>query len=172
MEIIKHMLNNWSTYQQITLFLLVVLIIALLLLGIWIFTKNRKFLLFALTSLILSLLITFIGSQIANLVFEVPINYIFSLTPMIVIAMNIIHLGMSVGYYNSKKMKKYPDLNDLRKEFGKDSIQISIFTILLFTSFLIFTDGLTFSFLLLTEILIVLTTWLNFFLVKFFLKDE
>ena len=172
MEMIKHMLNNWSIYQQITLSLLMIFIISLLYLGVWLFSKNKKFLLFALTSMGISILITFLGFLLANMIFDISINYLFFLTPIIILAINIIYIGMSIGYYNSKKMQKYPNYKDLRKEFGKDSIQISIFTILLFTSFLIFIDGLAFSFLLLTAILLVLTTWINFFLVRIFFKDE
>jgi hypothetical protein len=69
-------------------------------------------------------------------------------------------------------MRKNPDMQALRKEFLKDSLQISIFIVLLLVSFLIFLSGGVFTFLLLTGIVTIVMTWVNFGLVKYFFRND
>jgi len=154
------------------MFFMFLLIIGVVLLAVWYFTKNKKFVYFSGASILASLFLTFIGLLLINTLFNITISYIFLLTPIVILTINLIHIGMSVGFYSIKKMQKYPNMKELKKEFLKDSLQISIFTILLFTSFLLFLDGIPFSFLLLTGILTVLITWVNMILSKVFFPNE
>lgn len=169
---ISHVINNWSMYQLITMFFMFLLIVGVVLLAVWYITKNKKFVFFSGASILSSLLLTFIGLLLTNILFKVTINYIFLLTPVLILTTNLIHIGMSVGFFSIKKMQKYPNMKELKKEFLKDSLQISIFIILLFTSFLLFLDGVSFSFLLLSGILTIFSTWANMILAKVSFKDE
>lgn len=169
---ISHIINNWSVYQLITMFFMFLLIVGVVVLTVWYITKNKKFVFFSGASILSSLILTFIGLLLTNILFKITISYIFLLTPVLILTTNLIHIGMSVGFFSIKKMQKYPNMKELKKEFLKDSLQISIFIILLFTSFLLFLDGISFSFLLLSGILTVLITWINMILAKVFFKDE
>lgn len=169
---ISHVINNWSTYQLITMFFMFLLIIGVVLLAVWYITKNKKFVFFSGASILASLLLTLIGLLLTNTLFNITISYIFLLTPVVILTINLIHIGMSVGFFSIKKMQKYPNMKELKKEFLKDSLQISIFTILLFASLLLFLDGISFTFLLLTGILTILITWVNMILAKVFFKNE
>ena len=172
MEMFKHVINNWSIYQTVALLVMFFLILAIILIAVWYLTKSKKYIVFTTTSFLLSVLLTLLAFLVANLLFKVTISYIYLLTPIIVLTINLIHIGMSVGFYNAHKMQKNPDMQALRKEFLKDSLQISIFIVLLFASFLIFLSGKASTFLLLTGIVTIVMTWVNFGLVKLFFRND
>ena len=172
MEMFKHVINNWSIYQIVALLVMFFLILAIILIAVWYLTKSKKYIVFTTTSFLLSVLLTLLAFLVANLLFKVTISYIYLLTPIIVLTINLIHIGMSVGFYTAHKMQKNPDMQALRKEFLKDSLQISIFIVLLFASFLIFLSGKASTFLLLTGIVTIVMTWVNFGLVKLFFRND
>lgn len=157
---------------MVTLTAMFLLILAVILLGVWYLTRNKSFVKFTRASFLFAAFVTLVSLLIANLVFKTVISYIFLLTPIIVLTVNLIHIGMSVGFYLAYRMQKNPDMQALRKEFLKDSLQISIFIVLLFASFLIYLNGRVFTFLLLTGIVTIIMTWINFALVKYFFKNE
>ncbi|MGI6484190.1 MAG: hypothetical protein ACOX0R_01000 [Candidatus Dojkabacteria bacterium] len=172
MEMFKHVINNWSIYQIVALSIMFLLILAVILLAVWYLTRSKKFIGLTTTSFLLSALLTLLAFLVANLLLKIVISYIYLLTPIIVLTVNLIHIGMSVGFYNAHRMQKNPDMQALRKEFLKDSLQISIFIVLLFASFLIFLSGEAFTFLLLTGIVTIVMTWVNFGLVKLFFRND
>jgi len=149
-----------------------ILILTIILLAIWYLTKNKKFIKFTITSFLLSALFTVVAFLVANIIFKIVISYIYLLTPIIILVVNLIHIGTSIGFYLAHRMQKNPDMQALKKEFLKDSLQISIFTILLLASFLIFLSDKIFAFMLLTGIVTIIMTWVNFALVKYFFKNE
>lgn len=172
MTIFKHVLNNWSSYQIVTMSLMFLLILTIILLSVKFLTKSKRYLLFTLLSFSAAAILTLIAFLVANIVFKTTITYVFLLTPIIVLVVNLIHIGMSVGYYASQRMQKHEDFTKLKKEFLKDSFQISIFIVLLLTSFLLYLSGIPFTFVLLTGIVTISTTWINYLLLSLFFRDN
>ncbi len=172
MEMFKHVINNWSIYQTVALLVMFLIILAVIVAAVWYLTKSKKYITFTITSFLLSALLTLVAFLFANLLFKVTISYIYLLTPIIILTVNLMHIGMSVGFYTAHKMQKNPDMTAIRKEFLRDSLQISIFIVLLLASFLIFLSGKAFTFLLLTGIVTIVMTWVNFGLVKCFFKND
>lgn len=168
----KHILNSWSTYQIVTMILMFVLILAIILFVINFLTKQKTYLLFTLTSFLSSAILTVLAFLIINILFKLTISYIFLLTPIVVLIVNLIHIGMSVGYYTNQRMQKHPDSYKLKKEFLKDSFQVSIFIVLLLISFLLYLSNTAFTFILLTGIVTISMTWINYLLLSLFFRNN
>ena len=172
MGMFKHIFYNWTWYQKISLTLMFLLIVAAILLGIWILIRNKKYIFFTLTSFTAATIITTLVLLLANIIFKIQITYIFQLTPIIVFVINFIYISMSVGFFISKKMMKNINVEKLQKEFLKDSFLITIFVTLMSLALIFFLSSPATTFILITSVIIILTTWVNYFLFPLFFKQK
>ena len=172
MGMFKHIFYNWTWYQKISLTLMFLLIVAAILLGIWILIRNKKYIFFTLTSFTAATIITTLVLLLANIIFKIQITYIFQLTPIIVFVINFIYISMSVGFFISKKMMKNINVEKLQKEFLKDSFLITIFVTLMSLALIFFLNQPATTFILITSVIIILTTWVNYFLFPLFFKQK
>ena len=170
MEIFLSVWYNWSNYEKIstlTMFLLLLITIPLL---IKLTTNNKQLILFSAISLITSAILTIIFIWFLNIIFSITITYIFLFIPEILLFVNILSIGTCIGYYNLHNKSKSFSMTDLKKEYIKDSIQLSIFILLLFSAFSIFLSSTFFIFILITAILSLSVIWINYIILYKLIK--
>lgn len=172
MEIFLAIWNNWSQYQKITLSGMFILLFIVIVLLVKFSTKNKQFTIFTALSLVVSALITVLGLLVLNTIFDTTITYIYLLTPIVVLIINILNISTSIGFYTKQKRKKEIDIITLRKEFLMDSLQLSIFITILFSAFSMFLTGTAFTFILLTGGISVVIPWINYTLIYWLFRKN
>lgn len=172
MELFINVWNNWVTQQKISFILLYGGCLILLLLGVYLATKNKRFVLYTFVSLLSSALITVLVLVLVHIIFSVTITYIFMLTPIIVLFINIISLGTELGYYTANRKTKDFGIVSMRQEMIRDSLQITVFVLLLFTSFSVFITGSLFVFVVVTGSICLVIPWVNCGLTYWLLKKD
>ena len=162
MEIFLNLWNNWSNLEKIYIFSLLFSILITLPLLVKITTKNNSLTIFTIATLFSSAFLTLLSIWFLNIVFSITITYIFLLTPIIVLFVNILNIGTCVGYYNLNSKKKNFSIVELKKEYIRDSIQLSIFILLLFSSLSVFLTSTFLIFILLSGFISLSIVWINY----------
>jgi hypothetical protein len=125
-------------------------------------TKNDLFFQFTILSLFLSGVITITTLWILNSVFNIEMSYILSLSPIVILFVYILNVGTCVGYYKLHEKRKSFNYIELKKEFVRDSIQLSVFILLMFSALSFFLSSTFLTFILLTGGLSLTTIWVNY----------
>ena len=162
--------NNWTNIEKLSTLSLYLSLLILLPLLVKIVTKNNKLFIFSILSLLSSALITLLGITFLSVAFNYTITYIFLLTPIIVIFVNILNVGSSIGYYQLNKKNKNFNMNDLKREYIQDSIYLTIFLLLLFSALSIFLTSTFLVFILLSGITSIAVIWVNYALLYYTVK--
>jgi len=170
MEIFMNLWNNWTNIEKLSTLSLYLSLLILLPLFVKIVTKNNKFFIFSILSLLSSALITLLSITFLSVAFNYTITYIFLLTPIIVIFVNILNVGSSIGYYQLNKKNKNFNMNDLKREYIQDSIYLTIFLLLLFSALSIFLTSTFLVFILLSGITSIAVIWVNYALLYYTVK--
>lgn len=170
MEIFLNLWNNWSNTEKIDTILLFLILFLLIPLLIKFLTKNNHLFTFTIASLLSSAFLTLFFIWMLNLLFGIDIEYIFLLTPMVVLFLNILNIGTCIGYYKLHSKSKSFNYNTLKREYIKDSIQLSIFILLLFSALSVFLTSTFLIFVLLTGFLSLCVIWLNYALLYWLVK--
>jgi hypothetical protein len=170
MEIFMNLWNNWTNIEKINTLSLYLSLLILLPLLVKIITKNNKLFIFSILSLLSSALITLLGITFLSVAFNYTITYIFLLTPIIVVFINLLNVGSSIGYYQLNKRDKNFSMNDLKREYIQDSIYLTIFLVLLFSALSIFITSTFLTFILLTGATSVAIIWVNYALLYYTVK--
>lgn len=173
MEMFNAIINNWSMYQLLSLVGMFLFVFLFFVFSTWFLSgKKKEFALLSSISLLLMGILTILSFILLSEAFDVSIRYIFLLTPIIVLLIEIISIGMILGFFTSQNMQKEMKTVSLKKEVFKDSIQITLFIILLIVAFILSLEGLPFTFILTTTILSIATIWINFLLVSLLFKND
>ncbi len=173
MEIFNAVLNNWSIHQIFSLLGMFVFVFLFFIFASWYLSgKNKKFVLFSSISLLLAGIITILSFILLKEVFEVTIRYIFLLTPVILLFIEVISIGMILGFFSFENMQKDMKSALLTKEAFKDSLQITLFIVLLIVALILSITGIPLIFILITTILSIGTIWINFLLVTLLFKND
>lgn len=170
MEIFMNLWNNWTNIEKLSTLSLYLSLLILLPLLVKIVTKNNKLFVFSILSLLSSALITLLSITFLSVAFNYTITYIFLLTPIIVIFVNILNVGSSIGYYQLNKKNKNFNMNDLKREYIQDSIYLTIFLLLLFSALSIFLTSTFLVFILLSGITSIAVIWVNYALLYYTVK--
>lgn len=170
MEIFINLWNNWTNIEKINTLSMYLSLLILLPLLVKVVTKNNKLFIFSVLSLLSSALITLFGITFLSVAFNYTITYIFLLTPIIVIFINLLNVGSSIGYCQLNKKNKDFDINDLKREYIQDSVHLTIFLVLLFSALSIFVTSTFLVFILLTGATSVATIWVNYALFYYRVK--
>lgn len=173
MEIFKSIINNWSLYQLLSLVGMFLFVLIFFVFATWIISGKRKeFIKLSLFSFLSATALTILSFIILNIAFKIEITYIFLLTTIVVLLVEVMSIGMILGFFTSQHMQKEVSPLLLRKEALKDSIQLTIFIVLLIMAFILSLTGTPFVFILTTTILSIATIWVNFFLVTLIFKND
>jgi hypothetical protein len=170
MEIFINLWNNWTNIEKINTLSIYLSLLILLPLLVKVVTKNNKLFLFSILSLLSSALVTLLGITFLSVAFNYTITYIFLLTPIIVIFINLLNVGSSIGYYQLNKKNKNFNINDLKREYIQDSMYLTIFLVLLFSALSIFVTSTFLVFILLSGATSVATIWVNYALFYYIIK--
>ena len=170
MEIFMNLWNNWTNIEKVSTLSLYLSLLILLPLLVKIVTKNNKLFIFSILSLLSSALITLLSITFLSVAFNYTITYIFLLTPIIIIFVNILNVGSSIGYYQLNKKNKNFNMNDLKREYIQDSIYLTIFLLLLFSALSIFLTSTFLVFILLSGITSIAVIWVNYALLYYTVK--
>ena len=170
MNLIQNVIQNWSRYELRTEVFLYLSIIAIVVLTIYLFSKNRKITLLSFISLCILMLLNFLGFIIINSLLKIQITEVFRITPVISMVFLISNLGLLTGYYSSKKKMKEIKFANIRKEYLSDSIKESVFLILLGISSIFFLSPATEIVVSMSILIGITTIWLTYWLSKYILK--
>ena len=170
MEIFMNLWNNWTNIEKVSTLSLYLSLLILLPLLVKIVTKNNKLFVFSILSLLSSALITLLSITFLSVAFNYTITYMFLLTPIIIIFVNILNVGSSIGYYQLNKKNKNFNMNDLKREYIQDSIYLTIFLLLLFSALSIFLTSTFLVFILLSGITSIAVIWVNYALLYYTVK--
>lgn len=169
----KSIINNWSIYQLLSLAGMFIFVFLFISFATWVLSgKKKEFIKLSTFSLLSIGLLTILSFVILNVAFNISIRYLFLLTPIILLFVEIISIGMILGFFTSQKMNKKMDVFSFKKEVLKDSLQITIFIALLVMAFILSLSGIYFTFVLVTSILAIATIWINFLLVTLIFKND
>lgn len=172
MNIFTAVWDNWSIYQKVTTALLYTLLLILIPLLVTSITKSKQFTIFSVISLISSAIITLISFIILNIAIGQAISFIYQLTPIIVLIINILNISTSIGFFEKQKKDKELNIINLKKEYLKDTLQLTIFLTLMFSAFSAFLSGIIFTFIVLTGVIAVIVPWVNFAIVYWYFKKN
>lgn len=131
MEIFTNLWNNWASYEKLLLGILLLIILFVIPALMWIFTKNKRFALVSLLSILISGVLVCITFLVANLAFDLEITDIFKVVPFITIFTITLGLGTAVGYLMQNRKRKDFAITEIQKEVKKDNIKLSISMLLL-----------------------------------------
>lgn len=170
MDIFSAFWNNWTTYQKILTLAVILLCFAIVPLCVYLFTRNKRIVLFSTISLAVSGLLIVISFVVLKLVFDIWISEFFLISPFIVIFVNILNLGTLVGFYSLNSRNKTFTFETLYTEFLRDTFKLSFVLITLFCLCAIFVSS-TLLFLLISSLVVsILTIWLNYILLPRLIK--
>lgn len=170
MEIFLNVWNNWSTYEKISISSILGISLLFIIASIYYITRNKNLTIWALLSFLCSALLTVVTLWLLNIIFDFTILSIFIFTPLIVLFVNILSLGTSIGYYMNHQKEKDFDVLQLKKEFLRDAFQLTIFIFLLFSSLSVFLNSTFLVFILLSGSVSLATVWINYALMYKFVK--
>jgi len=170
MNLIQNVIQNWSRYELRTEIFLYLSIIAIIVLTIYLFSKNGKITLLSFISLCILMLLNFLGFIIINSLLKIQITEVFRMTPVISMVFLISNLGLLTGYYSSKKKMKEIKFANIRKEYLSDSIKETVFLILLGISTIFFLSPATEIVVSMSILIGITTIWLTYWLSKYILK--
>ena len=170
MEIFLNLWNNWTNMEKISILSIYLSLLILIPLLVRVVTKNNKLLIFTALSLLSSTLITLVGISFLAVVFNYTITYIFLLSPVIILFTNLLNIGSSVGYYQINRKNKNFNINDIKREYIRDSVYLTAFLLLLFSALSIFITSTFLIFILLSGIASIATVWTNYTLLYYIVK--
>ncbi len=161
MEIIINLWNNWTSYEKVTLGFLLLLILLLIPLSIYIFTKHKTLVLISFFSLLIAGVLTLISFFVLNQIFGVTIVFLYKLVPFIILFVDILSLGTMTGYYTQNHKHKEFNVLEMKKEMLRDTFRLTIALLLLLTGISILTQSILLL-LLLTLGLSLAIIWINY----------
>lgn len=170
MNLIQNVIQNWSRYELRTEIFLYLSIIAIVVLTIYLFSKNGKITLLSFISLCILLLLNFLGFIIISSLLKIQITEVFRMTPVISLVFLISNLGLLTGYYSSKKKMKEIKFANIRKEYMSDSIKETVFLILLGISTIFFLSPATEIVVSMSILTSIAAIWLTYWISKYILK--
>jgi len=170
MEIFLNLWNNWTNVEKISMLSLFGTLFVLIPLLVRFTTNNNKLFYFTIASLISNAVVTLLGILFISVILQISINYIFLLSPVIILFVNVLNIGTCVGYYKLNEKRKDFDYNMLKKEYLEDSIYLTLFILLLFSAFSVFLFSTFLAFILLTAVVSISVVWLNYFLLYYIVK--
>lgn len=165
MEIFLNVWNNWSLYQKVTTAILLVLLFLIITLSVKFVTKSKQYTIFTVISLIVSALLIIASLVFVNVVFDTTITYMYMLTPIIVLIINLFNISSSVGFYIKNKKQKTLDIDRLKKEFLMDTVHLTVLLIPIFSAFCIFVTEPLLTLIVLTMLVSIAVLWINYSLV-------
>lgn len=173
MNIFMNLWTNWSNYEKVCTLSMYLIILAFLLSGIYLLTKEKRLVIFIFLSLITSAIITVLGILFLVTVLKIIITNIFLIVPLVIIFINTVSCGTCVGYLISNRHKKDFSHVEMIKEYIRDNINITIFTLLLFSSLSVFLSGNLLTLILLILCISLCTIWINYiFLYRLFRQND
>lgn len=164
MEIFLNLWNNWCNIEKVQMALLFFSLLVLISFGVKFITKNNSLFFFTIASLLSSAIFTLSGIFFLHTIFNLTITHIFLLVPVVVLFLNVISIGTCIGYYKQQQENKNFNISVLKKEYVKDTIQTSIFILLLFSAVSVFLTSSFFALILITGLLSLSTIWFNYIL--------
>lgn len=167
MDMFLNLWYNWTNVEKISmasLFLILAILIPLLVKFV---TKNNKLFYFTIASLISAAVLTLIGLIFLNLILDLTITYIFLLSPIIILFINLLNIGTCVGYHEYNKKSKSFSYTMLKQEYMNDSIYLTAFILLLFSALSVFLFSTFLAFIALTGIISIATVWVNYALLYY-----
>lgn len=170
MNLIQNVIQNWSRYELRTEIFLYLSIIAIIVLTIYLFSKNGKITLLSFISLCILLLLNFLGFIIISSLLKIQITEVFRMTPVISLIFLISNLGLLTGYYSSKKKMKEIKFANIRKEYMSDSIKETVFLILLGISTIFFLSPATEIVVSMSILTSITAIWFTYWISKYILK--
>ena len=169
MEIFTNLWNSWTSYEKLLLGILLLIILLVIPALVWIFTKNKRFSLVSLFSILISGFLVCITFLIANLAFKLEITDIFKVVPFITVFAVTLNIGTAVGYFMQNHKRKDFSVLEIKKETKNDTIRLSLSITLLLVAVAVLSPSLILPLLFaLGDSLI--TLWLSYFLMYKLIK--
>lgn len=170
MEIFLSIWKNWSTYEKISISLILIISLLFIISSGYYLTRNKNLTIWVSLSLFCCALLTVLALWLLNLTFDFTISNMFIFTPLIVLFVNIMSLGTSLGYYMNNQKEKDFDILNLKKEFLRDAFQLTIFIFLMFSSLSVFLNSTFLILILVSGSISLATIWINYALMYRFVK--
>lgn len=171
MKIISEILGNWTHYELRMVMISILAISILGLLSTLIFIKDKRSLLFSLTSsvstmVIVGLTVFFLSILIADI--SNVYSFVFLITTTISAA-NTITLN---NFLLKSKASKDFDIDTVTREHFSDSLKLISFICLFFTILAVFTYGDVRNVFIASGISTVVSVFVNHLLSRLFFKDK
>lgn len=171
MNIFSKVLENWTNYELTSVVEIIVLIIFLNILLAWILTKDKKCILFTLTSLFSSVLVTFLTIFFIYLInSSVTENYSFVF--LLTMTFCILNIWTLVSFFVKNRSRKDFDIDFVTREHFTDSLKIISFICIFFSILIAFIPGDTRNILISGGISSLLAILVNIALGRIFFKDK
>ncbi|MGI6423175.1 MAG: hypothetical protein ACOX0X_00955 [Candidatus Dojkabacteria bacterium] len=170
MNLITRVWTNWSNSEKIENISLFLAIFFLLLLLIYLFSKNRKITLLSAISLILVAIFNTLGIIITNTLFRIEIVEIFKIVPILTLLILASNIGVLLGTFNEQKNRKGFNISNIRVEYFSDTFKQTIFLLLLGSSIFLFLPVLLQSILAISILSALLAIWSIYWISKYLLK--
>jgi len=164
MEIFLNVWNNWSIYEKTSISLILGISLIFLIVSVYFLTKDKMLAIWVSLSLLSSALITVLILWLLNIIFDITIVSVFIFVPFIVLFVNILSLGTSIGYYMDHKKDKNFEIVNLKKEFLRDSFQLTVFIFLMFCSLSVFLSSIFLILILVSGGISISVVWINYLL--------
>lgn len=161
MEIIINIWNNWTIYEKMTTLALLLIILAIIPLSVYIFTRHTKLTLVSLLSILITGCVLMLSLFLLNQIFGITIVFLYKIVLFVVLFVDILSLGTMTGYYTQNHKHKDFDSIKMKKEMLIDTFRLTLSLVLLFTGISILTPSILLI-LLLTLGISLLVIWINY----------
>ena len=159
MNIVQHILYNWSTFEQVQEAGLLLGILLITLLAIYFITKNRSLLLLSFIGFSISAFLNVVGLYLVSNLFKIDVTEVFRLVPILTSIFLVSNLGILIGFYIHRKSRKGFDIKQIRLEYFTDTVKQTIFLLLLSSSVFLFVSVQTQAILVVSTLSCLGAVW-------------
>ncbi len=169
MEIFTNLWNSWTSYEKLLLSALLLIILLVIPALVWIFTKNKRFSLISLLSILISGILVCVTFFVADLAFKLEITDIFKVVPFVTIFALTLNIGTAVGYFMRNRKRKDFSILEIKQEMKNDTIRLSLSLTLLLVAVAVLSPSLIIPLLIALGDSLA-TLWISYILVYKLIK--
>lgn len=170
MNILTHLIYDWSTFEKVREGTLLLGILLVSLVAIYFITKNRRLLILSFIGFTISAVLNVMGLFLVSNLFKIEVTEVFRIVPILTSIFLVSNLGILVGFYVHKKGKKGFDIEKIRLEYFSDSVKQTIFLLLLASSIFLFVSIQTQAILVVSTLSCLGAIWSIYWSSKYLLK--
>lgn len=171
MNIFSKVLENWSNYELISIIEVISLMMIFCIVFTWFFTKDKRSLLFSLTSFLSAIVLTILTISAIYLL-DINISETYSFVFFLTVTLSTVNIWTLLSFFIKNRNRKDFDIDFATREHFSDSLKLVSFICLFFSILIAFINGDIRNILISSGISSILAVFVNVLLARIFFKDK